>query len=54
LPWSELFAARGRALAARLERDNDIVRRELARVHAALSKANLKAFLPQVDAALAA
>lgn len=55
LPWSTLFAARGRALAGVLRGGADAgVRRDLARVRGELLAAELKAFLPPVDAALAA
>jgi hypothetical protein len=55
LPWSELFAARCRALAGVLHRrGDDAARRELARVRAELLEAGLKPFLPPVEAALAA
>jgi tetratricopeptide (TPR) repeat protein len=55
LPWSELFAARGRALAGALQGcTDDAARCELARVRAALVDAGLKAFLPPLEAALAA
>jgi class 3 adenylate cyclase/tetratricopeptide (TPR) repeat protein len=55
LPWSRLFADRGRALAGALQGGVDeAVRRDLARVQAALLAAELKAFLPPVEATLAA
>jgi class 3 adenylate cyclase/tetratricopeptide (TPR) repeat protein len=55
LPWSDLFIARGRALAGALQgRANDAVQRDIANVRAALLAAELKAFLPPVEAALAA
>jgi hypothetical protein len=54
LPWSQLFAARGRALAAKLESDGEGTRHELARIRTALIEAGLKLFLPPVEAALAA
>jgi hypothetical protein len=55
LPWSDLFIARGRALAGALQgRVNDAVQRDIANVRAALLAAELKAFLPPVEAALAA
>lgn len=53
LPWSELFAARGRALAAKLESEGESTRHELARIRTALLEAGLKLFLPPVEAALA-
>jgi class 3 adenylate cyclase/tetratricopeptide (TPR) repeat protein len=55
LPWSELFVARGRALAGVLQGRADVaVRPELMRVRAALVDAGLKAFLPGVESALTA
>jgi hypothetical protein len=55
LPWSKLFVARGRALVGVLQgRADEAVQRDLARVRAALLAAELKAFLPPVEAALAA
>ncbi len=54
LPWSDLFAARGRALAATLRGGvDDRALEELVRVRAALDSAGLRAFLPAVDRALA-
>ena len=54
LPWSDLFAARGRALAGVAQRTADHgMREELVRIRAALADAGLKPFLPTVDAALA-
>jgi hypothetical protein len=54
LPWSELFAARGRALVSALQGPADeATRRELARVRAALLDSGLRAFLPPIEAALA-
>jgi hypothetical protein len=55
LPWSKLFVARGRALVDALQgRADEAVQRNLARVRATLLAAELKAFLPAVEAALAA
>jgi hypothetical protein len=55
LPWSKLFIARGRALVGALQGSpNEAVQRDLARVRSALLAAELKAFLPAVEAALAA
>ena len=54
LPWSELFVARGRALAQAQQRGSERLRSDLERVRAALVKANLLAFLPPVEVALAA
>ncbi|MFB9262148.1 adenylate/guanylate cyclase domain-containing protein [Bradyrhizobium erythrophlei] len=54
LPWAEVFAARGRALAAALRgAANEPQRGELLRVRGTLESAGLGAFLPMVDAALA-
>ena len=54
LPWSQLFAAHGRALARALEaRTADAARDELARVRAELLHAGFQAFLPRLDRALA-
>jgi tetratricopeptide (TPR) repeat protein len=54
LPWSNLFAARGRALAAWLasggERES---RDELTRIRAALTSAGYSPYLPAVETALA-
>ncbi|MEM5329349.1 adenylate/guanylate cyclase domain-containing protein [Paraburkholderia sp. JHI2823] len=55
LPWAELFAARGRALARTLEAPADeAVRRELERVRTVLLDAGFRRYLAAVDAALAA
>ena len=57
LPWSELFAAGGRALAhARHEcaEDPNAIRRELERVRAGLLAAELKTFLAPIEKALGA
>ncbi|MBV9756917.1 MAG: AAA family ATPase [Alphaproteobacteria bacterium] len=54
LPWSDLFARRGRALAAALVGDVEGVREALDCVRAALAGAGLHAFLPAIDAALGA
>ncbi len=54
LPWSNLFIARGRALAAVAEgRADDRVRRDLAAIAAALRAAGMLPYLPPIDAALA-
>jgi class 3 adenylate cyclase/tetratricopeptide (TPR) repeat protein len=54
LPWSDLFASRGRALVNSLRRGScDATREELLRIRAALLSAGCNAFLPAVDAALA-
>ncbi len=54
LPWSDLFVARARVLA-RLRQGcaNDATRAELTQVRGALARAELRAFLAPVDAALA-
>jgi class 3 adenylate cyclase/tetratricopeptide (TPR) repeat protein len=52
--WSDLFAQRGRALAAAQRGGPEgSVRAELVRVRAALRDAGLEAFLPRLDATLA-
>jgi hypothetical protein len=54
LPWSDLFARRGRALVNSLRRGScDGAREELVRIRAALLSTGFNAFLPAVDAALA-
>ncbi|TCK36334.1 tetratricopeptide repeat protein [Paraburkholderia sp. BL8N3] len=54
LPWAELFAARGRALADAMQgRGDEAARRELVRVRGALVEAAFVAYLPAVDEALA-
>jgi hypothetical protein len=53
LPWSDLFAARGRLLADAARGNLDDDRREdLVRVQIALHNAGLMAWLPAVEAAL--
>jgi class 3 adenylate cyclase/tetratricopeptide (TPR) repeat protein len=52
LPWSELFAARGRLLAQALHGVDDQVRQGLTSVRATLESAGLRTFLPAVEAAL--
>ena len=55
LPWSELFVARGRALAVALHtRGQDATRRELAKVRTILLDTGLTAFLPAIEAAFSA
>ncbi|MPW23672.1 AAA family ATPase [Paraburkholderia sp. CNPSo 3157] len=55
LPWAELFAARGRALALTLQEPADeAVRCELGRVRTVLLQAGFRHYLAAVDAALAA
>ncbi len=54
LPWADLFAARGRALAHAQQNDaGEATRRELERARAALVDAGFDSYLPAVDAALA-
>jgi class 3 adenylate cyclase/tetratricopeptide (TPR) repeat protein len=54
LPWSDLFAARGRAVAGALRgHTDDASRLELQHVRSALVDAGFDHFLPAVDAALA-
>lgn len=53
LPWSALFIARGRALAAALEAGANAARAELQRIHGALRAAEFRTYLPAVEAALA-
>jgi hypothetical protein len=53
LPWSDLFATRGRLLAGAMRGDIDAGGREdLVRIRTALQDAGLKAFLPPIEAAL--
>ena len=55
LPWAELFAARGRALARTLQAPADeAIRGELGRVRTVLLDAGFRHYLAAVDAALAA
>jgi hypothetical protein len=55
LPWAELFAARGRALARTLQASADeAVRCELERVRSLLLEAGFRHYLAAVDAALTA
>ncbi|MEW9585460.1 adenylate/guanylate cyclase domain-containing protein [Paraburkholderia sp. DGU8] len=55
LPWAELFAARGRALAHTLrEPADEAVRCELERVRTVLLQAGFRHYLAAVDGALAA
>ena len=54
LPWAELFAARGRALALALQDQGDEpTLRELEQVRMALHEAGFRHYLSAVDAALA-
>jgi class 3 adenylate cyclase/tetratricopeptide (TPR) repeat protein len=52
LPWSDLFAKRGRFLAKALQGVDEEVRAELAGIRSSFERAGLKPFLPAVDAAL--
>ena len=53
LPWSDLFATRGRLLAGAARGNLDDGRREdLVRIRTALHNAGLMAFLPPIEAAL--
>jgi hypothetical protein len=55
LPWSDLFATRGRLLAGAMRGDIDAGGREdLVRIRTALQDAGLRAFLPPIEAALMA
>jgi class 3 adenylate cyclase/tetratricopeptide (TPR) repeat protein len=53
LPWSELFAARGRVLVRAQGQVDDAVRSELGRVRSALLESGLKTFLAPLDVAIA-
>jgi len=55
LPWSNLFAARGRALATTITngKADEGARADLARVRASLASAAFRPFLPAVETALA-
>ncbi|MFM0715621.1 adenylate/guanylate cyclase domain-containing protein [Paraburkholderia strydomiana] len=54
LPWADLFAMRGRALAyAQQDPSGETARRELERARAALVEAGCNTYLPAVDSALA-
>ena len=54
LPWSDLFATRGRLLAGAARGNvDDGMREDLIRIRSALRDAGLKAFLPPIEAALA-
>jgi hypothetical protein len=52
LPWSELFAARGRLLVQALDGVDDEVQRGLTSIRVSLEGAGLRTFLPAVEAAL--
>jgi tetratricopeptide (TPR) repeat protein len=54
LPWSDLFATRGRLLAGAARGSvDDGMRDELVRIRTALRDAGLRAFLPPIEATLA-
>jgi tetratricopeptide (TPR) repeat protein len=53
LPWSDLFAKRGRSLVRALQGLDEAARTELAAVRSSLELAGLRPFLPAVNAALA-
>jgi tetratricopeptide (TPR) repeat protein len=54
LPWSDLFATRGRLLAGAARGSvDDGMRDELVRIRTALRDARLRAFLPPIEATLA-
>ena len=52
LPWSDLFAKRGRLLARALQRIDEDIGAELAEIRSSLEHAGFKPFLPAVNAAL--
>jgi hypothetical protein len=52
LPWSDLFAKRGRLLARALQGIDEDIRAELKGIRSSLERAGIKPFLPAVDAAL--
>lgn len=52
LPWSNLFAIRGRLLAGARDNIDDGKREDLIRIRTALHDAGLRAFLPPIEAAL--
>jgi hypothetical protein len=55
LPWADLFAARGRVLAAAMQdRHDEGLQLSLERVRDALADAGFRSFLPAVVEALAA
>ena len=53
LPWSDLFAQRGRLLATSLRGADAKMHAQLADIRALFEQAELKPFLPAIDAALA-
>jgi hypothetical protein len=52
LPWSDLFAKRGRLLARALQGIDEDIRAELTGMRSSLERAPFKPFLPLVNAAL--
>ena len=52
LPWSDLFAKRGRLLARALQGIDEDIRAELTGIRSSLERAGFKPFLPAVNAAL--
>jgi hypothetical protein len=52
LPWSDLFAKRGRLLARALQGIDEDIRAELTGIRSSLERAGFKPFLPLVNAAL--
>jgi len=52
LPWSDLFAKRGRSLARALQSIDEDLRAELTGIRSSLERAGFKPFLPAVNAAL--
>ena len=52
LPWSDLFAKRGRLLARALQGIDEDIRAELTDIRSSLARAGFKSFLPLVNAAL--
>jgi class 3 adenylate cyclase/tetratricopeptide (TPR) repeat protein len=52
LPWSDLFAKRGRFLAKALHCIDEDIRAELTDVRSSLERAGFRSFLPPVNAAL--
>ena len=52
LPWSDLFAKRGRLLARALQGIDEDIRAELTDIRSSLERAGFKPFLPLVNAAL--
>ena len=52
LPWSDLFAKRGRLLARALQGIDEDIRAELTGIRSSLERAGFKPFLPAVNAAI--